>query len=165
MAWYKQASKSSAPISEESGKKQDSWNIDLGDYQRWVVDAYNVATHLTKTKYKIAVSITVNKIHNGTVMLQVFWKYGLDEEKRAKKTYAEVKTALTKIFNELSDEEAPSALYESMIRVDCSKIDPEKLAQTTIPHINWAQKTTYERDWRSSIYGNRYPGPTETNAF
>lgn len=167
MTWYKQSSKSKshAPSFESAGKMQDSWNTNLGDYQRWVVDAYTASAYITKTNYKITVALTINKVHLGTIMLQMFWKYSLDEETRARKTYEKVKEALNKIFGEMSDEEMPSALYESMVRVDCGKIDPDKIAKTTIPHINWAQKETYERDWRSSLYGNRYPGPSDTNAF
>lgn len=165
MTWYKQASKSNAPIFESAGELQDSWNMNLGDYQRWVVDAYTASSYLTKTKNKITVAITVNKVHLGTIMLQIFWKYELDEEARARKCFKETQKVLTKIFNDLSDNELPSALYEGMIRVDCSKIDPEKLAKTTIPHINWCHDVQYERDWRSSIYGNRYPKADELNGF
>lgn len=165
MGWYKQASKHHAPVSEGSGKMQDSWIANLGDYQRWVVDAYTASAYLTKTNYKISVAITVNKVHLGTIMLQMFWKYSLDEESAARKTYKEICKALNKIFGELADQEAPSALYESMIRHDCGQIDKEHIAKTTIPHINWAQDVKYERDWRNSIYGNRYPKPEETNGF
>lgn len=166
MAWFKEASKKShAPVFETSGEMQEMWQTELGDYQRWVVDAYTATAYLTKTKYKIAVSISVNKLHLGTIMLQMFWKYDLKEQKRAQKTFKEVKEALNKIFNELSDEEAPSSLYESMIRHDCGKIDREKLAQTTVPMINHSFKYDYERDWRNSIYGNRYPKPNEQSGY
>jgi hypothetical protein len=166
MTWYIQASKQhSAPVFESAGKLQESWQTNLGDYQRWVVDAYTASAYLTETKYKISVSLTVNKVHLGTIMFQLFWKYDLDEMPRARKTYKQVIEALNKIFDELADNEAPSSLYESMIRHDCYKIDSTKLAKTTIPHINWSQNVTYERDWRTSIYGPRYPQPQTQNDF
>jgi hypothetical protein len=166
MAWYKKASKSIfAPTSESVGKSQKRWNANLGDYQRWVVDAYEASVYITQTDYKIAVAVTVNKIHLGTIMLQMFWKYSLKEEKAAEKTYKEVCKAVGKVFDELSDTESPSSLYESMIRHDCSKIDKEHMAKTNNPIINYSQDVKYERDWRSSIYGNRYPKPGEFNEF
>lgn len=166
MTWYKQASKKgAAPEFETSGRLQEQWQTTLGDYQRSVVDAYTASAHLTETKYKITVSITVNKVHLGTIMFQMFWRYDLNEMSRARKTYNKVKEALKKIFDELSDNEAPSSLYESMIRHDCSKIDSDKIAKTTIPHINWSQNLSYERDWRSTIYGTRYPSPDSHCGF
>jgi hypothetical protein len=167
MSWLKEASKTKAmaPVFETAGTMQQMWQTELGDYQRWVVDAYTATAYLTTTKYKIVVSISINKLHLGTIMLQMFWKYDLSEKSRAKETFEKVKKALTKIFNELSDQEAPSSLYESMIRHDCGKIDREKIAPTTVPTVNYKNRYDYERDWRTSIYGNRYPKPTELNGY
>lgn len=164
-SWYKKASKHSAPTFETSGEMQEMWQIELGDYQRWVVDAYSATAYLTKTKYKIVVSFTVNKLHLGTIMLQMFWKYDLDEIAKAKKTFAKVKETLSAVFDELNDTEAPSSLYESMLRHDCAKIDPNAIAKTTHSMINHAQKYVYERDWRTSIYGNRYPKPQDQSGY
>lgn len=166
MSWYKQASKKDpAPVFETSGKLQDMWQIELGDYQRWVVDAYTASAYLTETKYKIVVSVTVNKQHLGTIMFQMFWKYELGQLDKARKTFAKVKEIVAKVFGELSDDEAPSSLYESMLRHDCAKIDPDAIAPTTHSMINHAQKYVYERDWRTSIYGNRYPKPQDHSGY
>lgn len=166
MSWYKSASKKgNIPYSENSGDSQKSWNTHMGDYQRWIVDSYEATVYLTKTDYKITISITVNKVHLGTIMLQMFWKYDLKEEKRATKAYEQIIKAVSNIFDDLTNKELPSSLYESMIRHDCRKIDTEKLAKTTIPNFNYSQNIEYERDWRSSLYGNRYPKPNDTSAF
>lgn len=165
MAWFKLAKKSTVPEFENSGKMQQSWETNLGDYQRWVVDAYTASAYLTETKYKITIGITVNKVHLGTIMFQTFWTYKLDEMAKAKKTYTVVKETLSKIFDELADSEAPSSLYESMIRHDCHDIDPEHREQSTIPQGNYIKRYQSERDWRSSIYGTRYPKPTEYHGY
>ena len=72
MSWYKQSAKSPVPEFENSGKMQQSWETNLGDYQRWVVDAYTASAYLTETKYKITIGVTVNKVHLGTIMYQTF---------------------------------------------------------------------------------------------
>lgn len=166
MAWYKQSSKKEQiPGDEIKSKIQDQWIVHIGDFQKWPTDAYDCAICISETNYKIAVSISIQTSHSGTMMYQLFWKYGLNEKDRAKKTYKEAIEAVSKIIVEISEEEMPSSLFESMTRTDCSLIDTEKIAKTTIPHINWSQKVKYERDWRSSLYGNRYPGPTEIHGF
>lgn len=167
MAWFKQAKSktSTVPEFENSGKMQESWQTNLGDYQRWVVDAYTASAYLTETKYKITVGITVNKVHLGTVMFQTFWKFKHNEMDKAKKTYKQVKEAVAKIFDELADTESPSSLYESMIRHDCHNIDVEHREDSTIPQGNYIKRYQAERDWRNSIYGTRYPKPTDYHGF
>ena len=165
MAWYKQASKNKVVMNETSSKLQEEWSTSMGDFQRYPTDAYECFVHLSETNYKIAVSLSIMTQHSGIMMLQMFWKYGLNERDQAKKTYEAIKSKITNIVEEIAVQEAPSSLFESMVRSDCAKIDNEKIAKSTIPHINWSQEINYERDWRSSIYGNRYPGPTEYNGF
>jgi len=166
MAWYKRAFTTKTVVnSEETSKLQSEWTVSMGDFQRAPTDAYMCYAHLSETLYKVSVSLTVVTQHSGMIMLQIFWKYGLDEKTQAKKTFEGIKKAISEIVEEITINEAPSALFESMIRSDCSKIDTSKIAKTNIPHINWSQQTTYERDWRSTLYGNRYPTPNETNGF
>lgn len=165
MAWYKQSSKNKILVNENSSKLQEEWVTSMGDFQRSPTDAYECFVHLSETNYKISVCISIMTQHTGTMMLQMFWKYGLDERTQAKKTYDAIKTKITDIVNDIALTEAPSSLFEPMVRADCSRIDNEKIAKTNIPHINWCKDVKYERDWRSSLYGNRYPGPNETNGF
>ena len=54
--------------------------------------------------------------------------------------------------------QSPNCMMFATMRKAFWNIDRENLAKTNIPHINYArQKADYEGDWRSSIYGNRYP--------
>lgn len=165
MAWYKQASTNKIINTEISSRLQEEWMASMGDFQRAPTDAYQCYVHLSETNYKITVCVSIMTIHTGTMMLQMFWKYGLNEKAAAKKTYEQIKKQVATVIEEISKTESPSSLFESMVRVDCSKIASDKIARTNIPHINWSQEVKYERDWRSSIYGNRYPHPNETNGF
>lgn len=165
MAWYKKANKKQIPNEKVESKIQDQWIAHIGDTQKWPTDSYDCIVCITETNYKITISVTIQTVHTGTVMYQLFWKYGLDEKSRAKKTYKEVIEKISNIISEITLEEMPSCLFEGMTRTDCSLIDSEKIAKTTVPHINWSQKIKYERDWRSSLYGNRYPKPTDFNGF
>lgn len=166
MAWYKQAFSTNKVVNNETKSKlQDEWVVNLGDFQRAPTDAYQCFIHVSETNYKISVCISIMTQHTGTMMLQMFWKYGLDERSAAQKTYNKLKSMVADIVEEIAMNEAPSSLFEGMVRSDCGKVDIEHIAKTNIPHINWTQDVKYERDWRSSLYGNRYPGPSETNGF
>jgi len=165
MTWYKQASADKIINNEMSSRLQEEWMASMGDFQRAPTDAYQCYVHLSETNYKITVCASIMTVHSGTMMLQMFWKYGLNEKSAAKKTYEQIKKQVATIIEDITKTESPSSLFESMVRVDCSKIATDKIARTNIPHINWSQNVKYERDWRSSIYGNRYPHPNEINGF
>lgn len=141
--------------------KQETYQQDFYDYQRWVVDAYEIKSALTETKKFISISLMIYNWHNGIMRYQEFWKYPLSEKDRAKKTYdkiiEKIKETFT-MFTEGIEESAPNSLVVSQLRAKVWGIDQERLARTNIPSVNYYhQYVTPEADWRQSIYGNRYP--------
>ena len=140
---------------------QERWEADVGDYQRWVVDTFSCALFLTKTANMITISLNVWNWHNSTMMFQDFWKYSLKDESKSRTSYQKMKKSGQDIIREYTDGamyQSPNCMIFAAMRKAFWNIDRENLAKTNIPHINYArQKADYEEDWRSSIYGNRYP--------
>lgn len=169
MNWYlKSQLFSSTPLVKTASFSQEEWGFAYGDHQRWVIDTYEVRLFLTKTKDKISISLNVFHYHLGMMIYQDFWKYGLDEESAAKSTFKKMKKKASEIeslFTSGDDYNSPNSNIANHLRAEFWDIDREHLAKSNIPHINYArQKATYEKDWRSSIYGNRYP-TGETSGF
>lgn len=149
MSWYKKAF------------KQEKWEYGFGDYQRWIIDAYEVKVHLTEVPKKFAVSLTVSNLHDAGIVYQQFWKYSKSDGSRARSTFdsvVKVAKEVVDIFTKGDDEQAPNNLIASHLRTLTWDIDRDGLAKTNIPTINYAiDKGEYESDWRSQIYGKRYP--------
>ena len=125
MAWYKRAFSTTKVVNTETKSTlQDEWVVNLGDFQRAPTDAYQCFVHISETNYKVTVCVSILTMHTGTMMLQMFWKYGLDEKAAAKKTYEKLKSVVSDIVEEIALE-----------------------------------------DWRSTLYGTRYPTPNEFNGF
>lgn len=143
---------------------QEIWEEEFGDFQRWVVDACEVRAFLTKTKYKITISLNIWNGHMGLMAWQDFWKYDVSEMSKAKSSFKKIVQVSKKIINDYKENEIPNNLLWAHLRHECRKIDREHLAKTTIPIINSSLNLDYEPDWRSSIYGTRYPN-RDTNAF
>lgn len=164
--WYKHSQTSG--FVKIAGFSQTEHGYYLGDHQRWVLDTYEVRLFLTKTKEKISISLNVFHYHLGMMMFQDFWKYGLDEEAKAKSSFSKMKAKADEIkdlFTSGDDFNSPNLNIANHLRTEFWEIDREHLAKSNIPHINYSrQKATYEKDWRSSIYGNRYP-TGETSGF
>lgn len=129
----------------------------FGDIQRYAMDAYTISVFKTATDKKISVSITLMMNQVGTIMWQQFWKYDLKDEAKAKKTFGQVKGAAERVFSQFRKNEIPNVTMWCYLRDEVRDIDPENDGKSNIPHINWSRKVRYEKDWRSQIYGNRYP--------
>jgi hypothetical protein len=150
MNWYKTASFS-----------QDSWEYNFGDYQRWVVDGYEVKVFMTSMPRQHTVSMQVYNWNNGSMRFQQFWRYDGDAKSECKDMYDKVVTAckeVVDIFTNGEGEQAPNVLIVSYLRKRTLELDRNAVAKTNIPHINYAlDKAEYGEDWRQNLYGNRYP--------
>jgi hypothetical protein len=146
MSWYKQAKGS-----------QKGWTDTLGDIQRYMYDAYDCRVFITKTATKITVSVSLAHMMYGHVMWQDFWRFNTDEMPAARKTYRQVKSAVDEIFNNFRTAEIPNPNLHAFLREAVRHIDLIHKPTSRIPSVDWAREHDGVKDWRNSIYGNRYP--------
>lgn len=142
--WYKIAS-------------QTGWTDTFGDIQRYALDPYKCEVYLTKTDRKITVSVNVAHEMYGLVVFQDFWKFSLGEGATAKTVYGQVIDNVKRIFHLFESSETPNNMLHANIREAVRYISPEHKPSTRIPFIDAARHEKGEHDWRSSIYGTRYP--------
>jgi len=138
-------------------KNQQEMEDSLGDFQRYIFDAYNTKVYLTKTKKKISVSCLVTNSYVGTIILNSYWDFDKDKENEAKKVFGKVKKIVKDTMADYVDNEKPTSMYYASLRKGFQKINNRDIAKTNIPWINYSYDIDYEDDWRSTIYGNRYP--------
>lgn len=151
MNWFKKSS------FEYSEANQDGWEEYFGDIQRYGMDAYSCRVTHTKTKKKITICITLSMQQMGTVMWQKFWRYDVDENPIAFKTFKEAKKIVSEILEDFRENEIPNTTLWQYLRNGTQDLDKEHIAKSGIPQINWANDIVYEKDAREQIYGKRYP--------
>lgn len=150
MNWYKQAQ-------SESGW-QKGWTDNFGDIQRYVYDAYQCSVYITKLDHeKITVSTSMSHMQFGHVMWQDFWRFKQTQIGEAQKVFASVKSAVQKVFKQFRSNDIPNNLLHSYLREEVRHIGAEYKPKTRVPAIDWAAKIDGSPDWRSNIYGKRYP--------
>ncbi len=154
-------------ITDYPNFKQEQVTWSFGDYKRWVIDAYEISCRYTKTRELIVLTLNAWNWHNGIMVCEEFWKYGTDEESVARSDFDKLKHVVAETHKKFTDgdfEEAPNSIITRYLIVNTwDAIDRSRLAKTNIPHINYArQKAEYSTDWRSSIYGTRYPNNEST---
>jgi hypothetical protein len=144
--------------------QEGDWHM-FGNVNRYRLDAYAIKVFLSRTQYNWTISLMTNHAYLGTAQYNVFWRYGLDEEKRARKTYREVNKVVKETVEYFIDEERPSSLFDCTLRSRIQKIDNNDLVHTNIPIINYSYDIDYSKDWDKNIYGPRYPHGKPEESF
>jgi len=148
MSWYKGANKG----------WQDGWEETFGDVQRYIYDAYTARVFITNlANEKITVSVSLVMIQTGHTMWQDFWRYDISEVALARATFKKVSDITGKIFDEFRYNDIPNPMLHSYLREALRHIDLKHKPKSRIPSVDWAREHDGVTDWRSSIYGNRYP--------
>ena len=164
LKWKKRKTASSNYFIKTAKIAEDEWGINVGDFQRWVVDALEVKAFMMETPYKIAISVNIYNGHISEMMAQEFWRFKKSEKSLAKSVFKKLCAKMQDIIEEFKDTESPNNLVHAYFRSELRKIDSEHLPKTNVPSINYSMDVPYEPDWRSTLYGNRYP-TRETSGF
>jgi hypothetical protein len=149
MNWYKTASK---------GWQQGDSIVDSGDVQRYLYDAYQGRVFITNLAgKKITVSVSLFFNHTGTCMWQDFWRFDTGDEKTARKCFAEADKACRKVFDLFKNEEIPTPMLYTYLRNAVLPLYPENRPTSRSIVLDESKRNETVTDWRSSIYGTRYP--------
>jgi len=147
---------------------QDGNYFTVFDIQRYVFDSYTVKTALSQTDRKISVSILTNHAFLGTIAWDQYWFYDLDDMKTAKKTYKSVNGIVKDVMEEFiaADGDMPTPMFWGYLKKACDDVDNSATIRSNIPYINYANQYRHlsNPDWRSNLYGGRYPKYQE-NSF
>tara|TARA_Y100000034_G_scaffold134024_1_gene201336 strand:- start:5115 stop:5714 length:600 start_codon:yes stop_codon:yes gene_type:complete len=137
----------------------------LFDIQRYVMDSYTTKIAMSKTNNKFGIALMTNHNFLGTIAWDEYWTYGLDEFDQARDTYDKLNVIVSEVSQEFAMNETPTSIFWPTLRSRIEmEIDPGKRNHTNIPVVNYARQVTQiAPDWRSNIYGNRYPDYVEAN--
>jgi len=146
----------SVPAINQTGK-----SFSMFDIQRYVFDSYSVKTSFSQTGEKFAVSILTNHAFLGTVTWDEYWFYELNEFEKASKTYKALNEKVQEITTKFveADGDLPTPMFWTFLKQAVETIDQKATIRSNIPYVNFAKQYAKlsNPDWRSNLYGNRYP--------
>ena len=166
MSWYGKISSSSMikyAVTDAVADNQDGSYDVLFDVKRYVMDSYTVKTAISTTGNNIGVTLLCNHAFLGTIAWDAYWTFELENAVRAKKLYIEINKIIKEICESFVENETTTAIFWPTLRSKVEMLEKDKQAATYIPSINYARNIAIEPDWRSNIYGTRYPKYTEPN--
>jgi lysozyme family protein len=130
----------------------------IHDIDRYISDdiAINITFQETKHRYSVGVYSTNYKV--GVSGYQEYWHYDRSDRAQALKTYNSIVAVIAEMVEEIEFNAIPHTLAKPFLVKRLDKIDVEHKERSGVYHYNWfAAEAEKEEDWRSTIYGKRYP--------
>lgn len=136
-----------------------SYTETFADLDRYTTDLYDAVVSVSKHKFGISVGAQIYSTHIGVTSYCQYWHYKGNELKLANKTFEQIKEAIKSAKAEIEFNMLPMPSVMTIMRNKLAFLDLEHRENPIVGNNRYLGEQ-YEADWRSSLYGNRYPGPT-----
>lgn len=143
--------------SNNSSGKLRSFNAYLCDIDRYSSDRYELDINLRETYDGYSIGCLILHSHIGVAVYTGYWHYKKDEYETASKVFDILAKTTETIRDEIQENKIPPANLGGMFRERLKDVDTIHREKNGIPWINNSRGLEYEQDYRSSIYGSRYP--------
>lgn len=138
---------------------KDEFQFEIADVDRYATDKYFANLTLQETDKLYSIGFQMYNYQVGITGAVQYWHYEKEELAEAKKTFKELKKVLTKTMSKIEYHRPPMAVITPMIRAAFQPIDLRHKERSGNYFYNWFEELPKESDWRTTLYGNRYPLP------
>lgn len=139
---------------------KDEFKFEIADVDRYATDKYFANLALQETTNLYSIGFQMYNYQVGLTGAVQYWHYEKNELDRAKKTFNEIKIALQETMSDIEYNRPPMAVITPMVRAALQSIDIGRRERSGNYFHNWFEEVFKEPDWRTTIYGNRYPPST-----
>ena len=134
--------------------------VQIHDTNRYITDDYGISISLNETVNRYSVGINVVNAKIGVSSLSEYWHFPLDQRDKAIETYNEIVKRVKVAVHDIEYEEIPMGLIQPIIYKAIKDINNEDKERSGIFLVDVNKSeigVETEADWRSSLYGHRYP--------
>jgi hypothetical protein len=158
--WQKKAA-----IDERVAKGEGAMDVyfALQDLDRFATDRFGCYVSFGKTITGYDLSFQINAAQLGIASSIYYWHYKDSEEKQARKTASEIRKLVKQFVDQQQDDKAPFANIGPNVRAMLQDVDPQHREGTGVFLVQESFRLPFEKDWRETLYGNRYPGHVTSN--
>ena len=137
----------------------------IADVDLYTTDKYdfNLAVQEHEAGYSVGFQLYNHQV--GAAGYVQYWHYEHNEKDRAKKTFGEVKVAIDELVENMDYTRPPMALVTPMMRHALHPIDVPKKQRSGYHIYNWFEELPKVKDWRKSLYGDRYPKKSDVQTM
>lgn len=138
---------------------KDEFQFEIADVDRYATDKYFANLTLQETDKLYSIGFQMYNYQVGITGSVQYWHYEKNELSQAKKTFKELKRVLAKTMSKIEFHRPPMAVITPMVRAAFQPIDLRHKERSGNYFYNWFEELSKEPDWRTTLYGNRYPAP------
>lgn len=140
---------------------RESYTDYFADSDRYLTDRYDVISSILGTKDGYSLSCLIYATQTGLTSFVQYWHYSNDELSKAKSIFSNIKSLVIKHRKELEHERTPMSVIVSTFKNVLNHLDIEHQETSGVTSFNFAKFQPVEADWRTSLYGTRYPSSSE----
>ena len=141
----------------------DEHHAIFADLDRYMSDRFECYVAFRGTKYGFDVSFHVLHAQSGVASYVQYYHYKDGEYVVAKKTFEELKVISDGLVKEVEDNRIPFSNIGPMSRNALREVDVIHKESSGVQSFNQNLLLEQAPDWRTTLYGNRYPGHTLDN--
>lgn len=138
----------------------DDIDMTISDVDRYTSDKYWISIQILESVQRWSVGLNMINSHVGICGQGQYWQFDKNEGKQAKATFAEVKNISMKLKDEIEYTRPPMAIITPLFRSALRYVDFPHRERSGVYNYNWYEELEHEADWRTSLYGQRYPYPS-----
>ncbi len=138
---------------------KDEFQFEIADVDRYATDKYLANLTLQETDRLYSIGFQMYNYQVGITGAVQYWHYEKNELAEAKKTFKELKKVLAKTMSDIEFHRPPMAVITPMVRAAFQPVDLGHKERSGNYFYNWFEELPKESDWRTTLYGNRYPLP------
>lgn len=138
---------------------KDEFQFEIADVDRYATDKYVANLTLQETDKIYSIGFQMYNYQVGITGAVQYWHYEKNELKEAQKTFGELKKILAKTMSKIEFHRPPMAVITPMIRAAFQPVDLKHKERSGNYFYNWFEELPKESDWRTTLYGDRYPSP------
>ncbi len=161
--WRRRISKTAMKKTDDQGTNfkvpyyKDEFKFEISDVDRYATDKYLANLTLQETDRLYSIGFQMYNYQVGITGSVQYWHFEKDELDRAKKAFNEIKIALQETMSDIEYHRPPMAIITPMVRAALQNIDVGRKERSGKYFHNWFEELSKEADWRTTLYGNRYP--------
>ncbi len=133
------------------------FTIEIADRNRYETDRSDITLAMRENEEGYSISCMVYASHVGVAAYVQYWHYKEDEFEQAIKTFNRVKRVSAKMGHEVDHAHIPMSVIIPMFRSGLQDIDIGHRERSGVYNFNQSLEVATESDWRTTIYGPRYP--------
>jgi len=142
-----------------------SYTSIIKNQSRYGSDTHRVWIFKTSSNNQNSVVLEIKNERDGMLVYSDYWHYDPNEKNKVELTFNKLINITDHIKNNIESEHIPIPMISTMFKSATRYLDFEHKENSSTTNFNYSWQEPVEKDWRKSLYGDRYPKVNDPSIF